>query len=80
MTTPRDSTTNLVLKGALDRVLDHARKLADIDEDEEGKKASWKSYYSTLQQVAQQLSGITAAIRDYDQLVEVIAEQEDDDV
>lgn len=74
-----DRTAAIVLESALDRVLSHARKLADIDEDGDGEK----SYYHAMQQVAQQLSGITSAIRDYDTLVEVIAEQqaeEDDDV
>jgi hypothetical protein len=66
-------TEKLVLDSALERVLDHARKLADIDEDGDGEK----SYYHALQQVAQQLSGLTSSIRDYDKLVEVIKEQQE---
>jgi hypothetical protein len=80
----RAETANLVLKSALDRVLNHARQLADIDEDEDGEVSAWKSSYHMLQQVAQHLSGLTAAIRDYDKLMKVIEEQqqeeEDDDV
>lgn len=68
-------TEKLVLDSALERVLDHARKLADIDEDGDGEK----SYYHAMQQVAQNLSGLTASIRDYDKLVEVIAEQQEED-
>lgn len=51
----------------LDRVLDRARDLADIDTSSSATE-SHRGFFQNLQVVAQYLSALTSAIREYDEL------------
>lgn len=72
VTHPLDS----VRQSALDRVMKYARELAEIENDADGDTKRY-GYYRRMQHVAQDLTGLAAAVRDYDTIVETLEEEQD---
>ena len=66
---------NPMQKAALERVLKYAREVADINEDK-GKQAEHYGVIRQMQRMAVVLDGLAASMRDYDEVVEAVREQE----
>ena len=73
-----DTAENKFVKSRLERVLRYARRLAYYGDDEEDQR-QMKAHgpYHSLQNVALNLDGLRDAVREYDEVLKIVEEEEE---